>query len=154
MGYTTFTGPVRAGNIIDTSGITPGVNVSNVGQVVMAQSVAVMEDVNYFTTACIPAYSQIIGMELRVVVPFTNAVSVGNSWDGMTVNDPMYFTDPTAVPPIVGLTTLVTSTALQNDVWINIGYPDSQIVVSGGAAVGPGRAVLTITYLQGPNGNT
>jgi hypothetical protein len=154
MGYTTFTGPVRAGNILNTSGITPGVDVSNVGQVVMAQSVVVEEDTNTFTTASIPAYSQILTIEFRTTIAFTNAVSVGNSYDGTTVNDATYFSDAVATPLATGPTTIATTTLTQNDNWLNIGYPDSQIVVAGGAAGGPGRAILTITYLQGPNGNT
>ena len=152
MGYTTFTGPIRAGNILNTSGITPGVDVGNVGQVVMAQSVAVAEDVNVFTTASIPAYSQILNIELRATVTFTNPVSIGNTYDGTTVNDATYFADAAVVA--AGITTFSTTTTTQNDNWLNIGYPDSQIVVAGGAATGPGRGILTITYLQGPNGNT
>jgi hypothetical protein len=154
MGYTLFTGPIQAGNIINTSGITPGVDVRNVGQVVMAQSVVVEEDTNTFTTASIPAYSQILSMEFRTTIAFTNAVSVGNSYDGTTVNDATYFADAVATPLATGPTTIATTTLTQNDNWLNIGYPDSQIVVAGGAAAGPGRAILTITYLQGPNGNT
>jgi len=152
MGYTHFSGPVTAGNIFDTSGITPGVDVRNVGQVVMAQSVAVAEDGDVFTTASIPAYSQILSISFRATVAFANSVSIGNTYDGTTVNDPTYFTDAVAIA--VGITTYSTTTTLQNDNWLNIGYPDSQIVVAGGAATGPGRGILTITYLQGPNGNT
>ena len=153
MGYTTFTGPIRAGNILDTSGLLPGVNVSNVGQVVMAQSAAIAEDANVFTTISIPAYSQILGIEIRATIPFTNPVSVGNTYDGVTVNDPVYFASATPVAINTGVTTISTATTTQNDNWLNIGYPDSQIVVVGGAAAGPGRGILTITYLQGPNGN-
>jgi hypothetical protein len=152
MGYTTFTGPIRAGNILNTSGITPGVDVGNVGQVVMAQSVAVAEDGDVFTTASIPAYSQILSISFRATVAFANSVSIGNTYDGTTVNDPTYFTDAVAIA--VGITTYSTTTTLQNDNWLNIGYPDSQIVVVGGAVGGAGRGILTITYLQGPNGNT
>ena len=152
MGYTTFTGPIRAGNILNTSGNTPGVDVGNVGQVVMAQSVAVAEDSNVFTTASIPAYSQILSIELRATVAFTSSVSIGNTYDGTTVNSATYFTNATAAA--AGITTFSTSTPLQNGNWLNIGYPDSQIVVTGGAAGGTGLGILTITYLQGPNGNT
>ena len=38
MGTTTFSGPIRAGTIKDTTGTTVGTNVANVGQVVMAQT--------------------------------------------------------------------------------------------------------------------
>jgi hypothetical protein len=38
MANTTFSGPIRAGNILDTTGTTVGTNVSNIGSVVMSQS--------------------------------------------------------------------------------------------------------------------
>ena len=152
MGYTTFTGPVRAGNILNTSGITPGVDVSNVGQVIMAQSAAVVEDGDVFTTISIPAYSQILSITFFVTADFTNSVSIGNTIDGTTVATADYFTDPTVLT--TGIVSIVTTTTAQLDNWINVGYPDSQIVVAGGAGGGAGRGVLTVTYLQGPNGNT
>jgi hypothetical protein len=31
---------------------------------------------------------------------------------------------------------------------------DVRVVVAGGAVAGAGRGVLTVQYLQGPNGNT
>ena len=37
-GTTTFSGPIKAGTILNTTGTTLGDNVKNVGQVVMAQS--------------------------------------------------------------------------------------------------------------------
>jgi hypothetical protein len=38
MANTTFSGPIRAGDILDTTGTTVGTNVSNIGFVVMSQS--------------------------------------------------------------------------------------------------------------------
>ena len=38
MGTTTFSGPIKAGTIKDTTGSTVGTNVANVGYVLMAQS--------------------------------------------------------------------------------------------------------------------
>ena len=38
MATTTFSGPIRAGTIKNTTGTTVGTNVANVGQVVMAQT--------------------------------------------------------------------------------------------------------------------
>ena len=158
MGYTTFTGPVRAGNILNTTGTLPGVDVGNVGQVVMAQSAIVEEGVtpagstiSGLTAISIPAYSQILSINFYVTTSFTNPVSIGSTTDGVAF-DATYFSDPAALAP--SITTIVTTTATQVDNWINVGYPDSQVVVAGGLAAGPGRGVLTITYLQGPNGNT
>ena len=36
MGTTTFSGPIKAGNISATTGTTIGTNVTNIGSVVMA----------------------------------------------------------------------------------------------------------------------
>ena len=41
MANTTFSGPIRAGNIPNTTGTTVGTNVANIGQVVMAQSAVI-----------------------------------------------------------------------------------------------------------------
>ena len=41
MANTTFSGPVRAGTISNTTGTTLGSNIANIGQVVMSQSVQV-----------------------------------------------------------------------------------------------------------------
>ena len=157
MGYTTFTGPVRAGNILNTSGTIPGVNVGNVGQVVMAQSAAVVEGVTPagstiagLTTISIPAYSQILSISFTCTIPFSVPVSVGNTVDGVTV-DPVYFANATTVA--AGITSIATWTVTQIDNWINSGYPDSQVVIAGGVLGGGGEAIVTVTYLQGPNGN-
>lgn len=159
MGTTTFTGPIRAGNILNTTGTNPGADVANVGQVVMAQTAPVVEGANTITIISIPGGSQILDMTLRSTVPFTNATSFGGTFDGTTINA-TYFANALGSPASVGLTTITTTTSTQNNNWIAVGYDsvtqtysDVQIVVSGGAAGGPGRGVLTVTYLQGPNGN-
>jgi hypothetical protein len=41
MGTTTFSGPVKAGTIKDTTGSTVGTNVANVGFALMAQSAVI-----------------------------------------------------------------------------------------------------------------
>ena len=38
MGTTTFSGPIKAGTIKDTTGTTLGTNIKNTGQVVMSQT--------------------------------------------------------------------------------------------------------------------
>ena len=41
MGTTTFSGPVKAGTIRETTGTTVGTDMKNIGQVVMAQTHAI-----------------------------------------------------------------------------------------------------------------
>ena len=43
MGTTTFSGPIKAGTIKETTGTTLGSDVKNTGQVVMAQSQAITQ---------------------------------------------------------------------------------------------------------------
>jgi hypothetical protein len=69
MGTTTFSGPVKAGTIKDTTGTTLGSDVKNVGFVVMAQSAIVdiigASHLNQ-VIATIPANSQITDVVLNV----------------------------------------------------------------------------------------
>ncbi len=63
MGTTTFSGPIKAGTIKDTTGSTVGTDVTNVGSVLMAQS-AVIDIAGASSAdqvvATIPANSQIV----------------------------------------------------------------------------------------------
>jgi hypothetical protein len=65
MANTTFSGPVRAGTIQNTTGTTVGTNIANVGQVVMAQSAAITQT-SAVTTIVIPANSQILEINVWV----------------------------------------------------------------------------------------
>jgi hypothetical protein len=158
MGYTTFTGPVRAGNILNTTGTTPGVDVENVGQVVMAQSFPFTENGTPTTTdITLPAISQVLSINWTISTAFTNAVSVGGTLDGTVINA-TYFANATT--PGLGVSILAPTTVSQCGNWVSAGVisptqaSDVRVVVSGGAVSGAGRGVLTVTYLQGPNGNT
>lgn len=88
MGTTTFSGPIKAGTIRDTSGTTVGTDVTNVGSVVMAQSKVIDiigADANDQVCATIPANSQIIDVILNVTTVSndsgTAVVNVGTSAD-------------------------------------------------------------------------
>ena len=84
MGMTTFTGPITAGDIVNTSGTTLGTNVANVGFVEMVQTVAVTQATNgttaglYTTNLVIPAQSQILSVDLFVNVAWTGVASTFN----------------------------------------------------------------------------
>ena len=85
MGTTTFSGPVKAGTIKDTTGTTIGTDVNNVGFVLMAQS-AVIDIVGATaetTVGVIPANSKITEVQLNIVEASNNSaaatVSVGFS---------------------------------------------------------------------------
>ena len=89
MGTTTFSGPIKAGTIKETTGATLGANVINTGFVVMAQSAKIdITGASHLNQVCgtIPANSQIVDVILNVttVNNDTNAatVSVGTVLDG------------------------------------------------------------------------
>jgi hypothetical protein len=52
MANTTFSGPVRAGTIVDTTGTTLGTNVKNIGPVVLTQSSTVALTHSYNSSYC------------------------------------------------------------------------------------------------------
>jgi|TARA_X000001382_G_scaffold125638_1_gene111299 hypothetical protein len=81
MGTTTFSGPIKAGTIKETTGTTVGSDIKNTGQVVMAQSfttgsLAAGASAANVTDVVIPAKSQIIDIVLDVATAITNAAAV------------------------------------------------------------------------------
>jgi hypothetical protein len=87
MGTTTFSGPLKAGTIKDTTGTTVGTNVANVGYGVLAQS-AVLDIAGATTTTTIghvPANSQVISVVLSVTTAnddgTASTVAIGTAAD-------------------------------------------------------------------------
>ena len=81
MGTTTFSGPILAGTIKDTTGTTVGSDIKNTGQVVMAQSfttgsLAGGASAANVTDVVIPAKSQIIDIVLDCPTAMGNATAV------------------------------------------------------------------------------
>lgn len=154
MGTTTFTGPIRAGNIINTSGTTLGTDVANVGYVVMSQSSALTQAANgsnaagiYSTSIVIPANSQIISINVLVTT----------AWDGVakTIN---VGTDSTATQlavagdndfsTTVGLKTIIPGNdATRTGLWVDVGTTDVRIWTKS-TNTGAGVGVITVNYVQ------
>lgn len=90
MGTTTFSGPIKAGTIKETTGTTLGANMKNTGQVVMAQSfttgsLAGGASAANLTDVIIPAKSQIIDIVIDVVTAITTnaaVLSIGDTVGG------------------------------------------------------------------------
>jgi len=148
MANTTFSGPIRAGNILNTSGTSVGVNMANVGQVVMAQSVAVTQ-ADGTTTIVIPANSQIIEVVLYVSTIWNGVAStlgLGNS---------ALATAYTAASAVAGGTVGVVSITPGTDAtrlgaFIDVGTTDVRILITS-TNTGAGVGVLTVRYLQARN---
>lgn len=151
MGTTTFTGPIKAGNVLDTTGTTVGL-LKNVGTVVTAQSAAVDQSTTAAASGIvIPANSTIISIDLFVTAAWSSAtttytISVGTS---ATATELVAATNANAV----GLLSLNPGTnATRTAKWIDVGTSDVQIWVDSGAPdTVPGAGVLVVTYIQAAN---
>ena len=91
MATTTFSGPIKAGTISNTTGTTLGSDVKNTGQVVMAQTFSTGDTLDSGasaannTTVVIPANSQIIDIVLDCPTAMAGAnctFSVGDTVGG------------------------------------------------------------------------
>lgn len=145
MGKTTFTGPIRAGNILNTSGTTVGQDVKNVGSVVMVQTVPITQALTataLATTIVLPANSHILNIQMLNTVAWdaTNTLSVGTTATA-TELAPL-----TAM--ILGLVNLPPGTdATRAAAWDDTGTTDKRIFVKS-ANTGVGVGTLTIRYIQ------
>ena len=152
MATTTFSGPIKAGTIRNTTGTTLGTDVANVGSVVMSQS-SDTELTHATTTATalgiiIPANSQILSMTIIVESLFTGSstttIAVGNGSD-----------DATDVSAATNVSATATSAAMSPaavDVWTNTGTSDVElygITIANSATAGSAR--ITVQYVQNNN---
>jgi len=152
MGTTTFSGPIKAGTIKDTTGTTVGTNKANVGFVLMAQSGNVVFGANGSTTvvATLPANSQIYQIAVDVTTAFdagtTNTLDVG---DGVTADK---YADALAAGAQARV--LATSDVSQIGNLVDIGVSDVDVTVTynqTGTAATAGAATVTVLYLQDRN---
>jgi hypothetical protein len=148
MGTTTFSGPVKAGDIFNTTGTTVGTNVANVGYAVMAQS-AVIDIIGASadtTVATIPANSQIVDVILNVttVSNDTNAAAVVVGVSG----------DTNAFIPSTSVKSLGTTRGTLDTEATDVGSTDVQVIATFTATDGDGTtgaATVTVLYLQARN---
>jgi hypothetical protein len=148
MANTTFSGPIRAGNIPNTTGTTVGTDVRNVGQVLMAQSavIDILGASATTTVATIPANSQIVDCILNVtaVNNEANAAAVVVGVSG----------DTNAFIPSTSVKTLATTRGTLDTEATDIGSTDVQVIATFTATDGnstTGAATVTVTYLQANN---
>lgn len=145
MGTTTFTGPIKAGNIPNTSGSTLGRDVKNTGWVLMAQSSAVTQ-ASGATDIVVPAGSQIVNIKVFVTTAFTGAAT---TFGIGTTASATFLTaagalDGVAVGP---LTATPGTDATRNGNWIDVGTTDRKIAVTS-TNTGSGVATIVVEYLQ------
>ena len=150
MASTTFSGPIKAGTISNTTGTTVGDDVKNTGQVVMCQSVAVTQAATSTETdIVIPANSQIVAAELSV----TAIWSGGASTTGLGfVGNATALTAAGAVAGgtlgIISITAGANATRVAN--YANVGSSDVRILLTN-TNTGTGTGFLTVRYIQNNN---
>ena len=151
MAQTTFSGPIKAGTIQNTTGTTLGSNIANVGQVVMSQTHlidlsggALAADV---TNIVIPANSQIIDCVLDSVVAASGAtnLSVGDTVGGATS-----IINTFALGTGVGRK-YPTTEAGGALAWSDTGTADIKLTITASAATNAGSTRLTVLYAQNNN---
>ena len=151
MGTTTFTGPVKAGGVLNTTGTAVG-SIKNVGTLVAAQSAAVTQSTTAAATSIvIPANSTIVDIELFVTTAWSSAtttytISVGTS---ATATELVASTNANAI----GLLALNPGTdATRTGKWVNVGTSDVVIWVDSGLPdTTPGAGRLVVSYIQAAN---
>jgi hypothetical protein len=152
MATTTFSGPIKAGTISNTTGTTLGDDVRNTGQVVMTQSVmidaAVAAGTTTYNVGVLPKNSQLLTATIRCAV-------VSNSGTSATVSvgktsSAAFFIAATNVKALGETTTLATASLDSAD---RVGA-DTQItatLIAVGTTATTGQVTVTFTYVQANN---
>ena len=156
MGTTTFTGPIQAGNVLDTTGTTVG-SLKNVGTVVTTQSSAVTQATNgttaglYTTNIVIPANSQILSVTLFVTTAWTGAAKTFNVGTSATATELAVAATATNTGVNIGVVDVLPGTdATRTGAWIDVGATDARIYLLS-TNTGSGVGVLSVTYVQALN---
>ena len=152
MSIVTFTGPIKAGDVLNTTGTTAG-TVKNVGFVMMAQTYSLTQAGTYSassvgtaTTIVIPANSHIVQIQMLATVAWASSgtISIG------TTTAATQLVAATAISAI-GITALTPGTdATRTTLWSNTGTTDVILyVLSSQNAAGTGD--LIVRYIQAEN---
>tara|TARA_R100001126_G_scaffold82303_1_gene50576 strand:- start:247 stop:708 length:462 start_codon:yes stop_codon:yes gene_type:complete len=151
MAQTTFSGPILAGTIKNTTGTTVGTDIKNTGQVLMAQTAAV--DLSNGAIAAsaldivIPANSQLVDIVFDSITAASGAtnISIGKVGGAATA-----YVNTFALGTTVGLKRPTTEAggALA---WEDVGSTDVRFNVTNSAATSAGEVRVTIMYLQNNN---
>jgi|TARA_A100000171_G_scaffold35900_1_gene34534 hypothetical protein len=151
MGTTTFSGPIKAGTIKETTGTTVGTDMKNTGQVVMAQTFAIALGGGAIaaqaSNVIIPANSQIIDCIFDVITAANTSTNISVGFVGGAAN------------ALVNAHTIGTNAGRQYPTttaggalaWEDIGTSDQRINFTNSAATNAGEVRITITYQQNTN---
>ena len=156
MGTTTFSGPIKAGTIKETTGTTVGSDVKNTGQVVMAQTfstgttLAGGASAANATTVVIPANSQIIDIVIDKPIVMAGATCVFSI--GATVGGNAIFLNAFSVTIASGVgRAYPTVEAGGTLAWADTGNKDLKLTFTTTGATSAGEIRATILYQQNNN---
>ena len=153
MGTTTFSGPVKAGTIKDTTGTTLGTNVANVGQVVMSQSIMIDSQVVVGTTTynvgVMPKNSQLLGVTLRVAIA-SNAAGTATVSVGVLSKTTQFLIANTNVKA-AGETKTLAAGSLDTADRLSADNQITATLISAGGTATTGQVTVTFTYVQANN---
>lgn len=151
MGSTTFSGPVKAGTIANTTGTSLGTDIKNTGQVVMAQSHLIDLSGGAITagatTVVIPANSQIIDIVIDSEVAASGATNLSV---GDTVGGAATLINTFALGTAVGRK-YPTTEAGGTLGWSDVGSADIKLTITASAATSAGSTRITVLYQQNSN---
>ena len=149
MGTSTFTGPLKAGNVLNTTGTTAG-TIKNVGWVAMAQTAPITQAGSataYATPIVIPAYSHILNIQFLTTVAWNGVAATVSIGTSATSTELVVAASLAAIGQAsAGPGTNATRTAL----WSNTGANDVIIYILS-ANTGDGVGDLVVRYLQAEN---
>ena len=152
MATTTFSGPIKAGTISNTTGTTLGDNIRNTGQVVMSQSImidaAVAAGTTTYNVGVIPKNSQLLTTTIRVAVVSNQGtsatVSVGKTGAAT------YFIGNTDVKTL-GETSSIANGALDEADRFGSDTQITATLIAAGTTATTGQVTVTFTYVQANN---
>lgn len=155
MGTSTFTGPIKAGDVLDTTGTTVG-SIKNVGFVTMAQSENFTQATNvasaglYRTSIVVPAGSQIIGIDVLKTTAFDGAAQTINVGTSATATELAVASDNN-LSTTLGFSAIIPgNNAGRVGNWKDVGASDVQIYTLS-TNTGGGAGVITVRYIQAIN---
>ena len=152
MAITTFSGPIKAGPISNTTGTSLGSDVKNTGQVVMSQSImidaAVAVGTTTYNVGVIPKNSQLLTTTIRVAIVSnasgTATVSVGKTGTAQ------YLIANTTVKTL-GETSSIADAALDEADKFGSDTQITATLISAGGTATTGQVTVTFTYVQANN---
>ena len=151
MANTTFSGPILAGTIKNTTGTTVGTDMKNTGQVVMAQTFAADLSGGALaataTSVIIPANSQIIDCVFDIITAANTSTNISVGFVGG------------AATALVNAYTIGTTAGRQYPetkaggalAWEDIGTSDQRLNFTNSAATNAGEVRITVLYQQNTN---